>query len=46
MWPFCVLKLASPDLCYPRGARVLGADLHQYSVYDVETHPSDVKLYL
>ena len=46
MWPFCGLKLASPDQCYPRGFRILGAQLHQDGVYDVETHSSDMKLYL
>jgi nucleosome binding factor SPN SPT16 subunit len=39
------LKLASPDLCYPRGARVLGIDFHENGVYDVETRSSDMKLY-
>jgi len=45
MWPFCGVKLASPDLWYPHGARFLGVVLHQDGVYD-ETRSSDVKLYL
>jgi hypothetical protein len=46
MWPLCVLKLASPDLCYPRGVRVLGEELHQDGVYEIETLSSDMKMYL